>query len=122
MLPVFVYSLIDTRTNRRIMYHDQNGLEQPVTGMRLLELTAFGTVRDVLATFSAFVHAGGNIAGCDWTLEQFVGMQGKTIVTTPMPLGPLSPQIEALIPTKDLVRKCVLEFAPPMIHSANPSQ
>ncbi len=115
MLPVFVYSLIDTRSGRRIMYHDQDGQEQPVSGLRLLELTAFGVVRDILATFSAFIHAGGNISNCDWTLEQFVGSHGKCIVTKPMPLKPLSPQLEALIPSEDLVRKCVLEFAPPII-------
>jgi hypothetical protein len=114
MLPVFVYSLIDTRSGRQIMYRDQDGRDQPVSGLRLLELTAFGAVRDILATFSAFVYAGGDISDCDWTLEQFVGPQGKLIVTKPKPLKPLSAQLKALIPSEDLVRKCVLEFAPPL--------
>ena len=114
MLPVFVYSLIDTRSGRQIMYRDQDGLDQPVSGLRLLELTAFGAVRDILATFATFVAAGGDISECDWTLEQYVGSQGKFIVTKPRPLKPLGPQLEALIPSEDLVRKCVLEFAPPI--------
>lgn len=114
MLPIFVYSLLDTRSGRRIMYRDQDGLDYPVSGLRLLELTAFGAVRDILATFSTFVHAGGDISGCDWTLEQFVSSQGKYIVTTPLPLKPLGPQLEALIPPEDVVRKSVLEFAPPV--------
>ncbi len=118
MLPVFVYSLIDTRSGRRIMHREQDRLEKPVAGLRLLELTAFGVVRDVLATFATFVHAGGNISGCDWTLEQFVSAQGKEIVATPMPLKPLSPHLEALTPQKDLVRRYVLEFAPPVLYTA----
>jgi len=118
ILPIFVYSLIDTRSGRRILYHDQDGVEQPVAGLRLLELTAFGAVRDVLATFSTFVHAGGNIAGCDWTLEQFVSTQGRFIVTTPMPLKPMHPHVEALIPPGEVVRRSVLEFAPPIFYTA----
>lgn len=117
MLPIFVYSLINTRSGRRIMYHDQDGLEQPVTGLRLLELTAFGAVRDVLATFSTFVHAGGNVSGCDWTLEQFVSAQGRLIVTTPMPLKPMNPRIEEITPPRELVRRWVLEFAPPVFYT-----
>ncbi len=114
MLPVFVYSLIDTRSGRLIMYRDQDGLDQPVSGLRLLELTAFGAVRDVLATFSTYVSAGGDISDCDWTLEQFVDSSGKFIVTKPRSLKPLSPELSMLVPSEDLVRKCILEFAPPI--------
>jgi hypothetical protein len=117
MLPVYVYALTDTRSGRRIMQHDRDGSEQPITGMRLLELTAFGAIRDVLATFSTFAHAGGNISCCDWTLEQFVSAQGRLIITTPMPLKPLSPHLEALTPPKELIRRYVLEFAPPVIYT-----
>jgi hypothetical protein len=114
MLPVFVYSLIDTRSGRQIMYRDQDGQDRPVSGVRLLELTAFGAVRDILATFSAFVQAGGDISDCDWTLEQFVSSQGKRIVAKPRPLKSLTPQLKAQVPSEDLIRKCILEFAPPI--------
>lgn len=119
-LPVYVYSVTDTKTGNQITYkektEDGKEVEKPVTGIRVLELTSFGTIGAVLKFFNSFYKddESHTIIGRDFTIEQVGSGQKKSFVCIPKDPKPMSQQMKALIPTPERLRERILEALPPL--------
>lgn len=126
-LPIYVYSVVDTVTGITATYKEKdeagNETEKPIKGIRVLELSSFGTIGQVLKTLRGFMKDpdnGGTVTGNDFTLEQVGAGQGKTFVVLPKNPKPIDPRIQAVIPTQDILRTRILEALPPAVVGATP--
>jgi hypothetical protein len=116
MLPVYVYTIVDMRTEKQIMVREGYKQKRVLSGVRLLELTAFGAMRHVLERMRKFTRAGGDIASCDWVIEQRVVERRKSMLAVPQPLHPALDFLEELVPSAEAVQQRVIQFAPPVCY------
>lgn len=119
-LPVYVYSVIDQSTGQKVVYKErqENGsdVERPVQGVRVLELTSFGTIGAVLKFFREFMKEEEMpLTGCDFSISQVGAGQKKSFVCMPKAPKPMAPQIKDLIPTAERLRERLLDACPPVI-------
>lgn len=119
-LPVYVYKVVD-ETGKTVTYKekDESGeeTEKPVAGVRVLELSGFGVIGDVLKWFREFMKDEDNcsITECDFSISQVGSGQTKTFTVMPKQPRPMADHIKKVIPTQDRVRERVLEAIPPVI-------
>ena len=113
MLPVYVYTILDMRTEKQIMMREGYKQKRVLCGVRLLELTAFGPMRHVLERMRKFTGAGGNIISCDWAIEQKLANGRKSMLAVPQSLQPSLDFLEELVPSIEAVRQRGIQFAPP---------
>jgi hypothetical protein len=118
-LPVYVYKVVDQDGNT-ITYNetDENGNKtpKPVQGIRVLELTSFGSIGAILKWFRTYVKDPDNnatITACDFTITQVGSGQTKTFTVMPKAPKPIDPRLKAIIPPLDKVRARILETLPP---------
>jgi hypothetical protein len=119
-LPVYVYSVIDTKTGKQITYKektDDGEVEKAVNGIRILELTSFGTISAVLTSFKNIykdADYGNSILNNDFTIEQDGAGQQKKFTVIPKPAKPLDPRLKAATPTPDRIKELILAACPPL--------
>lgn len=116
-LPVYVYSVMDTKTGQQITYKDpETQQDKPVSGIRVLELTSFGTIGAVLKFFREFTKDpdNGPMTEYDFTITQVGSGQQKSFVCMPKAAKPMSAQMQQAIPPVDLLRSRLLEACPPL--------
>ncbi len=114
MLPVYVYTILDMRTEQQIMVREGYRQKRVLCGVRLLELMAFGPMRHVLERMRKFTQAGGDITSCDWAIEQRVVDARKSMLAIPQSLQPSLAFLEELVPSAEAIRHSVIQFAPPV--------
>lgn len=125
MLPVYVYQVTDKAGNI-ITAKDENGEEQAVKGVRVIELTTYGVISQVLGIFRAYYkdEDSHDITACDFVIEQVGEGQSKQFNTMPKAPTAMNDQmkrIQAAVPT-ERVRQRVIEACPPVIlQSAQPT-
>lgn len=121
MLPVYVYQVVDKFGNI-ITAKDENGEEQPIKGVRIIELTAYGTINAVLGIFRAYFkdEDSHDITKCDFVIEQSGEGQSKQFNT--IPKSPSQFTVKLAQVTEERVRIRVIEACPPVVlQSAQPS-
>jgi hypothetical protein len=121
-LPVHVYGVLDQYSGQKVTFKskDESGseTEQPVQGIRLLELAAFGTIGKVLKSFREFMRDEDNckITECDFSLTQVGSGQKKDFVLMPKAPKAMPEQLRNILTTisADNIRQRVLEALPPV--------
>ncbi len=126
-LPVYVYSVFDTKTEQQVTFKekiDDKDVEKPVTGIRVLELTSFGTIGAILKFFREFTKDADSepITEYDFTISQVGSGQTKTFVCLPKAPTAMNPKIKAIIPGADRFRERILEALPPASSVVQPTE
>lgn len=113
MLPVFVYRVVDAFGNPVTM-KDENGVEKPVSGVRVIELTVYGTISAILQTLRSYFKDDDShdITQCDWTISQIGEGQGKQFSTLPKSPSQFTVRMQPI--TEERVRTRIVEALPPM--------
>lgn len=126
-LPVYVYNVKDA-SEQYVTFKEKdeagNEQEKPVKGMRLLELSSFGTVADILKWLRSFMKDEDNckITECNFTITQVGAGQTKSFVVMSKPPKPMDERVAAIIPTSDKIRERILEALPPVaVESSTPA-
>jgi hypothetical protein len=119
-LPVYVYSVIDQKTGQKITFEetqeDGSKTAKPVSGVRVLELTSFGTIGAVLKFFREYIKEEESpLTNCDFTITQIGVEKNKTFVCMPKSPKPMDPRIKELIPTTEKLRERILDACQPVI-------
>jgi len=118
-LPVYIHHIIDTQTNKPIMYTDiQTQTERPISGLRVLELSRFGAVGAMLKFFNSFYNApehGHMLTDYDFSIEHIGTNQQKSYICQPEQHGPMPAAIEQQIPAKGDLLEDILAACPPKI-------
>lgn len=120
-LPVYVYQVVDQNTGQKITYkeRDDNGNEQekPVQGIRVLELSSFGTIGAVLKAFREWMRDEDNckMTDCDFTLSQVGQGQNKSFVLMPKAPKAMDDRLVRAIPSQEQVRARIIEALPPTL-------
>jgi hypothetical protein len=120
-LPVYVYSVVDQSTSQKVTYkekqEDGSEVERPVSGVRVLELTSFGTIGAVLKFFREFMkdEDNGPLTGYDFSISQVGAGQKKSFVVMSKAPKPMDPRIKELIPTTEKLRERILDACQPVI-------
>lgn len=122
-LPTYVYGVIDQSTGQKLTFtrKDENGSEttEQVSGMRLIELSAYGTVGKILKAFREFMREEDNpaITELDFTLTQVGSGQKKDFVLMPKVPKAMTEQIKEIASSIDLdsIRIHILEACPPVV-------
>lgn len=124
-LPVWVYAVKDVHTGQSVTYKDEDGQEKPIEGMRVLELSSFGTISSVLKFFRSFYQdedSGHTITGNDFTLEQSGEGTKKSYIVMAKAQKPMRADIAQAIPTFDELRTLVLAARPPLTADDSPTK
>jgi hypothetical protein len=126
-LPVYVYSVIDQSTSQKVTYkekqEDGSEVERSVQGVRVLELTSFGTIGAVLKFFREFLKEEETpLTSCDFSISQVGAGQKKSFVCMPKAPKPMGPQVKELIPTPERLRERILDACQPAIAGDTPLQ
>ncbi|GCE17568.1 hypothetical protein [Dictyobacter kobayashii] len=125
-LPIYVYGVVDQKTGEKVCYKEKNEVgeevEKPLQGVRVLELTSFGTIGAVLKFFREFMKDGENaaITEHDFSITQLGTGQGKTFVVMPKIARPLDSKIQQMTPTAERLRERLLEALPPAVAEGIP--
>jgi hypothetical protein len=92
-------------------------VERPVSGVRVLELTSFGTIGAVLKFFREFMkdEDNGPLTGYDFSISQVGAGQKKSFVVMSKAPKPMDPRIKELIPTTEKLRERILDACQPVI-------
>ena len=119
-LPVYVYSVVDQSTGQKVTYkekqEDGSEAERPVQGVRVLELTSFGTIGAVLKFFREYIkEEEAPLTSCDFSISQVGAGQKKSFVCMPKAPKLMAPQIKELIPTPERLRERLLDACQPVI-------
>jgi hypothetical protein len=119
-LPVYVYSVIDQSTGQKVTYkekqEDGREVERPVSGVRVLELTSFGTIGAVLKFFREFMKEEEvPLTNCDFSISQVGAGQKKSFVCMPKTPKPMDPKVKELIPTAERLRERILDACQPQV-------
>lgn len=123
-LPVYVLGVVDDK-GEKITYEEkgENGEKatKPVQGIRLLEMSASGTIGQVLKAFREFMKEEDNppITGCDFTLTQSGSGTKKTYVLMPKMPKAMPDQFKKMLQDdkfkSENIRTKILEALPPVI-------
>lgn len=119
-LPVYVYNVTDQSTGQKVTYkekqEDGSEAERPVQGVRVLELTSFGTIGAVLKFFREYIkEEEAPLTSCDFSISQVGAGQKKSFVCMPKAPKLMAPQIKELIPTPERLRERLLDACQPVI-------
>ena len=119
-VPVYVYSVVDQETGRKMTYkekqEDGSEVERPISGVRVLELTRFGTIGVVLKFFREFLKEEETpLTNCDFTITQSGAGPKKTFVCMPKAPKPMDSKVKELIPTPERLRERILDACQPVI-------
>lgn len=117
MLPVYVYQVTDKAGNI-ITAKNEQGEDEPIKGIRIIELTTYGTISQVLGILRAYYRdEPHDITVCDFVIEQVGSQQNKqfnTLPKAPTPMNDQMKRIQAAVPT-ERVRQRVIEACPPVV-------
>ena len=126
-LPVFVYQISDEKGNI-VTYEETQEDKSKITKevkntVRLLELSAFGVIGDVLQYFWKFPLDPDNcqINECDFSIEQVGEGQGKKFITMHKNPKPMHDRIKAVAAsvTEDEMFKRIIDFCTPKVSEDN---
>jgi hypothetical protein len=119
-LPIYVYQVIDSKTGQKVTYkerdeHDQE-VEKPISGVRVLELSSFGTISDILKYFRGYMKEDDEppMIERDFAVSQVGAGQTKSFSVLSKTPKPIDPRIANLIPTQERLRTRILEALPPV--------
>lgn len=125
-VPVYVYGVVDSSgvavTYEEHVEGSEEKVTKPVKGVRVLELKLSGTEFAILSQFNNIAkdaEYNHTITGCDFTITQSGSGQDKSFTATPKPPKAMPPQMSALIPDREHLRKLILEALPPFIADGN---
>jgi hypothetical protein len=100
-LPIYVYSVFD-KSGKQVTYKEKtedDEVEKPVQGIRILELTSFGTISTVLISLKGYykdADYGNSITNNDYTIEQAGAGQTKKFTVIPKPAKPMDPRLTSV--------------------------
>jgi hypothetical protein len=117
-VPVYVYQVIDVETGQKLTYKDPDTEEQkPVSGFRLLELTAKGSIAAILKTLNSIYRDEDehDITVCDFSIEQVGKGKKKSFVTLPKLPKPVNSKIQEACPSIDKFHEAILAARPPLV-------
>lgn len=117
LLPVYVYQIVDAQGNI-VTGKNEQGDDEPVKGIRILELSAYGTINAVLGIFRAYYkeEESHDIRVCDFVIEQQGEGQGKQFNT--IPKAPSQFAVKLAQVTEARVRERVIEARPPVVQQS----
>lgn len=123
-LPVYVYGVKnakDQTVNETVKDENGNETEQPIKGVRLLELASFGAVSHILKSFRDYLKEEDykDIRRFDITVTQVGTGQQKSFTCTPKVPRPMDPRLKEIIPTPDTLRASILEALPPFVQDGS---
>lgn len=121
-LPVYVYGILNQATGQKLTFtkKDENGSEtsEEISGIRLLELSAYGSAGKILKSFREFMKEDDSpaITALDFTLTQVGSMQKKDFVLMPKMPKAMPEQVKETASALNLseVRTRILEACPPV--------
>lgn len=117
-VPVYVHSVIDTKSGEAITYKEKGEndeeVEKPVKGFRLLELSMFGSVSAILKHLRGYYRDEDthDITECDFSIEQIGAGQKKSFTTINKKPSPINPAITAKKPTLEAFRESIIAALP----------
>ena len=122
-LPIFVNGVIDQRTGILVTYdetqEDGSKIAKPMRGVRVLELSAYGKIKESLKVFREFVKDQDNckITECDWNFSQSGVGSIKSYITTPKAPKPVDAEIKEIISSfsRDEMRARIINALPPCL-------
>lgn len=126
-LPVFVYQIADEKGNI-VTYEETQEDKSKITKevkntVRLLELSAFGVIGDVLQYFWKFPLDPDNcqINECDFSIEQVGEGQAKKFITMHKSPKPMHDRIKAVAAsvTEEEMFKRIIDFCTPKVSEDN---
>jgi len=130
-LPVFVYQIVDEKGNF-VTYEETienekgdkiKATKEVRNTIRLLELSAFGVIGDVLQYFWKFPLDPDNcqINECDFSIEQVGEGQAKKFVIMHKNPKPMSDRLKAVASsvTEEEMFKRIIDFCPPKVAEDN---
>lgn len=117
MLPVYVYQVTD-RIGNIVTVKNEQGEDEPIKGIRIIELTAYGVISQVLGILrSYFKEEPHDITACDFVIEQTgegTNKQLNTIPKAPTAMPDGLKKAVAMVPS-ERVKQRVVEACPPMV-------
>lgn len=123
LLPVWVHRIAqkdETGKWADLTYQDQDGKQQPVYGLRVLELKAFGTISAVFQTLRS-LHTEDeqhDVTRMDLIIERKGAGQQTSYVVLPKAPSSMHPLAKDARPTVDTVREMVLAACPSKVSGA----
>ena len=138
-MPVYVNGIQQKNESGQwvdLMYKDSEGIEKPVSGFRLLELSPFGTIAAVFEAFKNFWVDNEQDAPHDLTARNFTierkeegtkQLNGRTVPakitydTLPKPVKPMSETQRGAVPTPEHVLELITTARPPALIGGAPA-
>lgn len=110
-LPIFIYNVTD---EAKMIVSDETG--NPLQGVKILELGAFGKIGDVLRFFRTYMKTG-KITQADFAYYHYHDEKSgyKTFKLKEQRAKEMSPKIKAIIPTLDVIKNHIIEAYTPQI-------
>lgn len=122
-LPVYVYAVVDQKTGQKLTFtkKDENGTEtsEVVSGMRLLELSAYGAPGKILKSFREFMREedSPSIIALDFNLTQVGKETNKDFILMPRKEKSMPDEVQAIANDLNIdeLRARIIESCPPVI-------
>jgi hypothetical protein len=118
MLPVYVAQLEEKNADGKwvpVTYKDSNDSDVLVSGLRIIELKAFGTINALLQSLRGLYREDDkhDIRQYGLVIERIGGDQQTKYTLLPKGPSPIPDDAKKLVPTQETVRQMVMAACPP---------